>query len=111
MLRHRSEVYWGGCVMTKPAVVLIGADKGGVGKTTVVRTLLDYFAHRQVRARAFDTCSSASNLAWFIDSLMLNQRPISMQNSQTLIRATCSRIRKTSSRGSVNLRSSLPILA
>src|SRR6266581_4502196 len=44
-----------GCVMTKPAVVLIGADKGGVGKTTVARTLLDYFAHRQVRARAFDT--------------------------------------------------------
>src|SRR5229473_897585 len=44
-----------GCVMTKPAVVLIGADKGGVGKTTVARTLLDYFADRQVRARAFDT--------------------------------------------------------
>jgi len=41
--------------MTKPAVVLIGADKGGVGKTTVARTLLDYFAARQMRARAFDT--------------------------------------------------------
>ena len=41
--------------MTKPAVVLIGADKGGVGKTMVARTLLDYFADRQVRARAFDT--------------------------------------------------------
>ena len=41
--------------MTKPAVVLIGADKGGVGKTTVARTLLDYFADRRVRARAFDT--------------------------------------------------------
>jgi hypothetical protein len=41
--------------MTKPAVILIGADKGGVGKTTVARTLLDYFADRQVRARAFDT--------------------------------------------------------
>jgi hypothetical protein len=48
-------VTYGGCFMTKPAVVLIGADKGGVGKTTVARTLLDYFAHRQVRARAFDT--------------------------------------------------------
>jgi hypothetical protein len=43
------------CVMTKPAVLLIGADKGGVGKTTVARTLLDYFAHHRVRARAFDT--------------------------------------------------------
>ena len=51
-------IVWGvyrGCVMTKPAVVLIGADKGGVGKTMVARTLLDYFAHQQVRARAFDT--------------------------------------------------------
>jgi hypothetical protein len=41
--------------MTKPAVVLIGGDKGGVGKTTVARTLLDYFAHQQLRVRAFDT--------------------------------------------------------
>ena len=41
--------------MTKPAVVLIGADKGGVGKTTVARTLLDYFAHYRIRTRAFDT--------------------------------------------------------
>ena len=41
--------------MTKPAVVLIGADKGGVGKTTVARTLLDYFVDRRVCARAFDT--------------------------------------------------------
>jgi len=44
-----------GCVMTKPSVVLIGADKGGVGKTTVARTLLDDFADHRVRARAFDT--------------------------------------------------------
>ena len=29
--------------MAKPAVILIGADKGGVGKTTVARTLLDCF--------------------------------------------------------------------
>jgi hypothetical protein len=41
--------------MAKPAVVLIGADKGGVGKTTVARTLLDYFAAHQIRVRAFDT--------------------------------------------------------
>jgi hypothetical protein len=41
--------------MTNPTVVLIGADKGGVGKTTVARTLLDYFAEQKVRARAFDT--------------------------------------------------------
>jgi len=46
---------WGSCIMPKPAVVLIGADKGGVGKTTVARTLLDYFGANQVRVRAFDT--------------------------------------------------------
>jgi hypothetical protein len=41
--------------MAKPAVVLVGADKGGVGKTTVSRTLLDYFGAHQTPTRAFDT--------------------------------------------------------
>lgn len=41
--------------MAKPAVILVGADKGGVGKTTVSRTLLDYFASRKISIRAFDT--------------------------------------------------------
>jgi hypothetical protein len=41
--------------MAKPAVVLVGADKGGVGKTTVSRTLLDYFSYRKIPTRAFDT--------------------------------------------------------
>jgi hypothetical protein len=41
--------------MPKPAVILVGADKGGVGKTTVARTLLDYFADRKIPTRAFDT--------------------------------------------------------
>src|SRR5215831_20709095 len=41
--------------MAKPAVILIGADKGGVGKTTVARALLDYFGTRHVPTRAFDT--------------------------------------------------------
>jgi hypothetical protein len=41
--------------MAKPAVILVGADKGGVGKTTVSRTLLDYFAYRKIPVRAFDT--------------------------------------------------------
>ena len=41
--------------MTKPAVILVGADKGGVGKTTVARTLLDYFGAHQMPTRAFDT--------------------------------------------------------
>jgi hypothetical protein len=41
--------------MAKPAVILVGADKGGVGKTTVARTLLDYFNAHQTPVRAFDT--------------------------------------------------------
>ena len=41
--------------MAKPAVIIVGADKGGVGKTTVARTLLDYFTAHQIATRAFDT--------------------------------------------------------
>src|SRR5262245_9257060 len=41
--------------MSVPAVVVVGADKGGVGKTTVSRTLLDYFSVHNVPTRAFDT--------------------------------------------------------
>jgi hypothetical protein len=39
----------------KPTVILVGADKGGVGKTTVARALLDYLAENNVMMRAFDT--------------------------------------------------------
>ena len=39
----------------KPALIVVGADKGGVGKTTVSRALLDYLAARNVLTRAFDT--------------------------------------------------------
>src|SRR3954465_3787300 len=45
----------GSVTMEKPAAILIGADKGGVGKTTIARTFLDYLATRQIAARAFDT--------------------------------------------------------
>src|SRR5450631_2839169 len=41
--------------MAKPVVIVVGADKGGVGKTTVSRTLLDYFSANNVPARAFDS--------------------------------------------------------
>jgi hypothetical protein len=39
----------------KPMVLMIGADKGGVGKTTIARTMLDYLAARNTLARAFDS--------------------------------------------------------
>jgi hypothetical protein len=38
----------------KPVVLLIGADKGGVGKTTVTRTVLDYLTAKNMPTRAFD---------------------------------------------------------
>ena len=41
--------------MAKPAVILVGADKGGVGKTTVARALLDYLIAQSIPTRAFDT--------------------------------------------------------
>jgi len=51
--------------MAKPAVIVVGADKGGVGKTTIARTLLDYFLARQVPTRAFDTESPRGTLRRF----------------------------------------------
>jgi MinD-like ATPase involved in chromosome partitioning or flagellar assembly len=51
--------------MAKPALILVGADKGGVGKTTVARTLLDYFTAHQVPIRAFDTEAPRGTLKRF----------------------------------------------
>lgn len=39
----------------KHSVILVGADKGGVGKTTVSRALLDFLDRKNILARAFDT--------------------------------------------------------
>ncbi len=51
--------------MAKPAVIVVGADKGGVGKTTVSRALLDYFAANNIPTRAFDTESPRGTLKRF----------------------------------------------
>ena len=51
--------------MAKPTVIVVGADKGGVGKTTVSRTLLDYFSANSVPTRAFDTESPRGTLKRF----------------------------------------------
>jgi hypothetical protein len=51
--------------MGKPTVILIGADKGGVGKTTVARTLLEYFSKHEVPTRAFDTETPKGTLQRF----------------------------------------------
>ncbi len=49
----------------RPALILVGADKGGVGKTTVSRVLLDYLTERAIPARAFDTESPRGTLTRF----------------------------------------------
>lgn len=51
--------------MGKPTVIVIGADKGGVGKTTIARTLLDYFRTHEVPTRAFDTEAPKGTLQRF----------------------------------------------
>jgi hypothetical protein len=51
--------------MAKPAVILVGADKGGVGKTTMSRSLLDYLVAHNVPVRAFDTETPKGTLSRF----------------------------------------------
>jgi hypothetical protein len=48
-----------------PQVIIVGADKGGVGKTTISRTLLDYFKAQGVTFRGFDTEAPAGVLKRF----------------------------------------------
>ena len=52
---------------TMPTLILIGADKGGVGKTTVARAFLDYLKERGVRPSVFDTEPPPGVLRRFYD--------------------------------------------
>ena len=54
-----------GSPMRKPVVVIVGADKGGVGKTTVARTLIDYLTAHRIPTRAFDTETPKGTLKRF----------------------------------------------
>ena len=53
----------------KPTLLLVGADKGGVGKTTISRALLDFFARKNVLTRAFDTENPRGTLKRFYPSI------------------------------------------
>jgi hypothetical protein len=53
----------------KPTLILVGADKGGVGKTTASRALLDYFARKNVLTRAFDTENPRGSLQRFYPAI------------------------------------------
>ena len=76
--------------MARPAVILVGADKGGVGKTTVSRTLLDYFAARKVPTRAFDTEHPRGTLTRFhpdiTDVVDVTSVPDQMKIFDTILR-------------------------
>ena len=49
-----------------PLVILIGADKGGVGKTTVTRAVSDYLHARNAGAKLFDAEYPAGDLKRFV---------------------------------------------
>jgi hypothetical protein len=49
----------------KPTIILVGADKGGVGKTFVSRVLLDLMKSRGIPVRAFDAQSPGGELVRF----------------------------------------------
>jgi len=51
--------------MPKPLVIMVGADKGGVGKTMVSRAMIDYFDARKVPLRIFDSEFPAGDLRRF----------------------------------------------
>jgi hypothetical protein len=53
----------------KPTLILVGADKGGVGKTTISRALLDFFARKNILTRAFDTENPRGTLKRFYPSI------------------------------------------
>src|SRR6202163_2114624 len=80
--------------MAKPTVIIVGADKGGVGKTTVARTLLDYFIAHQIPARAFDTEAPKGTLKRFhpdaTDIVDINLVPDQMKIFDTLNSAEAS---------------------
>ncbi len=48
-----------------PLVILVGADKGGVGKTTTVRALSDFLQARHASAKLFDSEYPAGDLSRF----------------------------------------------
>jgi hypothetical protein len=51
--------------MSRPTVVIVGADKGGVGKTTVTRIVLDHLRNEGLEYRAFDAETPKGNLSRF----------------------------------------------
>lgn len=51
--------------MSQPLFILVGADKGGVGKTTVCRALIDFIEASGVQTRIFDSETPEGDLKRF----------------------------------------------
>lgn len=51
--------------MSAPLVIMVGADKGGTGKTTTSRIVVDYLTSRGISFRALDTEYPAGGLIRF----------------------------------------------
>jgi hypothetical protein len=62
-----------------PTIVLIGADKGGVGKTMTARALLEYVLARGIKARAFDSEAGKGDLARFASAEIVDLRDVQDQ--------------------------------
>jgi hypothetical protein len=56
-------------IMSMPHLIIVGADKGGVGKTTISRAVMDYLKARNVKHAAFDTEHPDGNLHRFFPTL------------------------------------------
>lgn len=48
----------------KNTLILVGADKGGVGKTTLARTIIDFMGAYPSSCRLFDTEPGIGVPAW-----------------------------------------------
>ena len=54
--------------MKRPLVILIGADKGGVGKTTVARAVDDYLQSKRANRKIYDSEWPSGDLQRFVPS-------------------------------------------
>jgi hypothetical protein len=64
---------------SKPIIFVVGADKGGVGKTTVTRLLLNYLQSRSVQTRIFDTEYPSGDLKRFYPAEVVDMRTLQDQ--------------------------------
>lgn len=58
--------------MSKPSIVVVGADKGGVGKTTVARTICDYWDWKKAPLKSYDGQWPQGNLVRFNAAEVVN---------------------------------------